>query len=185
VKPEPKPGIQTDRAPRKRGRKPASQSGAVEIRTRLLAWKKTPELQRISLRAMAAKLGTSHQLLAFYLKGLKKWHGQEHQRKAKAIRERAWAENRGTTAAEEQQSAALDRAGFQLIIESALDSAYKRYEREFREMQPSALRGDSLSFIKILARHGVPFAKELLQQHQINLPEVRSHVSKYFRLVRR
>ena len=55
---------------RPRGRKLASQSRATEFRLRLRKWKKTPEARRVSLRALAAKLGTSHQLLSFYLRRL-------------------------------------------------------------------------------------------------------------------
>ncbi len=51
----------------KRGRKPADESRARILRARLVVWKQTPESQRVSLRTLAAELGTSHQLLAFYL----------------------------------------------------------------------------------------------------------------------
>jgi len=167
--------------PSRRGRKPAGESRAAEIRIKLLAWKQTPEPHKITVRALAREIGTSHQLLACYLKGLKEWQAKDYQRRAKAVRERAWAENRGTTAAEEQQAVALDRAGLRLMLESALDSAYKRYEKEFREMQPGALTGAKLRLIKTLARQGVPFAQKLLQEHQTNLPVVHAHVAKSFR----
>ena len=52
----------------------------------LTAWKKTPESSRPPLRALARELGTSHQLLAFYLNGLEKWRGEEYWRRAKEIR---------------------------------------------------------------------------------------------------
>lgn len=167
------------------GRKRNQESRATDFRQRLSAWRQMPEASRSSLRMLARELGTSHQLLAFYLKGLKKWQGQELQLRAKSIRERAWAENRDTTAAEEQQAVALDRAGLRLTLESVLDSAYKQYEKEFREMRPSTLSGDKLRLIKTLARQGVPFAQKLLEQHQINLPVVQAHVTKSFRSVRR
>jgi hypothetical protein len=152
---------------------------------KLLAWKQTPEPHKISLRALARELGTSHQLLASYLKGLKDWQAKDFQRRPKANRERARAEHGGTTAVEEQQAVALERAGWRLTLESVLDSTYKRYEKEFREMQPGALTGAKLRLIKTLARHGVPFAQKLLQKHQINLPMVHAHVAKSFELDRR
>lgn len=157
------------------------ESRGAEIRMKLLAWKQTPEPHKISLRALARELGTSHQLLASYLKGLKDWQAKDYQRRAKAIRERARAEHGGTTAAEEQQAMALDRAGWRLMLESVLDSAYKRYEKEFRDMQPGALTGAKLRFIKTLARQGVPFAQELLQERQFNLPGGQTRVDKSFR----
>jgi hypothetical protein len=55
---------------RSRGRKQANQPRAKEFRLRLRKWKETPEARRVSLRALAAKLGTSHQLLSFYLRHL-------------------------------------------------------------------------------------------------------------------
>jgi hypothetical protein len=171
--------------PKRRGRKPAGESRAAEIRMKLLAWKQTPEPRKISLRALARELGTSHQLLGSYLKGLKDWQAKDYPRRAKAIRERAWAENRGTTPAEEQQAVALDRAGLRLMLESVMDSACKQYEKEFRDMPPGALTGAKLRLIKTLAGQGVPFAQKLLQKQQINLPAARTHVAKSFELDRR
>jgi hypothetical protein len=62
---------------RKRGRKPARESRAPEIRARLTEWKQTPKSFRSSLRTLAAEMGTSHQLLSFYLQRLEKWQGDE------------------------------------------------------------------------------------------------------------
>ena len=56
-----------------RGRKPKQESRAEELRQRLIAWNQTPVRSRPSLRALAVKLGTSHQLLKQYLDGLEKW----------------------------------------------------------------------------------------------------------------
>jgi hypothetical protein len=49
-----------------------------------------------SLRALAAELGTSHQLLGFYLKDLDRWRHEKYKREAKAIRDRAEKETRHT-----------------------------------------------------------------------------------------
>lgn len=54
------------------GRKRNQESRATEFRRGLIEWKQTPEPSRPSLRALARDLGTSHQLLAFYLKDLEK-----------------------------------------------------------------------------------------------------------------
>lgn len=64
----------------KRGRKPVGESRAPEIRARLMEWKQTPESLRSSLRALAAEIGTSHQLLSFYLQRLEEWQGTEDER---------------------------------------------------------------------------------------------------------
>src|SRR5258708_4296467 len=94
----------------KRGRKPADESRARILRSRLVVWKQTPESQRVSLRTLAAELGTSHQLLAFYLRGLDEWQRKDYERRAEDIRDRANAENRSITSWEESQVKALERA---------------------------------------------------------------------------
>lgn len=96
----------------RQGRKPASESRAAEIRARLAAWKQTPQRTQVSLRTLATELGTSHQLLHFYLRGWDKWQTKEYRRKAEEIRDRAKAENRSLTAAEEASVAAYERGAF-------------------------------------------------------------------------
>src|SRR5580692_10627049 len=59
-----------------RGRKPKQESRATELRRILIEWKQAPASSRPSLRSFACELGTSHQLLAFSLKGLDEWQGQ-------------------------------------------------------------------------------------------------------------
>lgn len=76
----------------KRGHKPIGESQASAIRTRLVCWRRMPETSRIWLRALASELGTSHQLLTLYLKGLDNWQKADYQRQAKAIRDHARAE---------------------------------------------------------------------------------------------
>lgn len=48
-----------------RGRKPKQESRAAEIRARLAEWKRMPEFSRLSLRALARELSTTHQLLSY------------------------------------------------------------------------------------------------------------------------
>jgi len=69
-----------------KGRKLKWESRAAEFRQRLFIWKQTPESLRPSLRELARNLGTSHQLLGFYLQHWEAW------RKAEEIRERATIE---------------------------------------------------------------------------------------------
>ena len=82
-----------------RGRKLKPESRGTEIRAKLAEWKRTPESSRPSLRALACDLGTSHQLLSFYLKDLGKWQRAEYWRQGREIRERAIAEGRPLTLA--------------------------------------------------------------------------------------
>jgi len=56
-----------------RGRKPKQQSRSAEFRESLIEWKQTSESSRPSLRALACQLGTSHQLLSYYLSVLQEW----------------------------------------------------------------------------------------------------------------
>jgi hypothetical protein len=62
-------GAMCDRAGTKgrKGRKPANESRTEAICTRLVSWSQASEGQRPSLRVLAKELGTSHQLLSFYL----------------------------------------------------------------------------------------------------------------------
>jgi AraC-like DNA-binding protein len=155
VKPWQRSGIQVDRAQGKRGRKPYSESGAAEIRTKLSAWKQTPEPQRISLRALARELGTSHQLLSFYLKQWDKWQAKEYRRKANDIRARAEAQNRDLSQWEESQVAAYRRASFRCLLDSALNDVLPRWLKELREeAKRGKLSKGQLRVAKILASSG-------------------------------
>lgn len=108
-----------------RGRKRAGESRAAEIRARLTAWKQTPEQGRISLRTLAAELGTSHQLLSSYLRGWDKWQMKECLRKAREICDRAKAERRSLTAAEEASVATYERAAHNYMFDYLLRDALK------------------------------------------------------------
>ena len=156
------------RAPAKPGRKPKTESRASEIRQKLLAWKQAPQSQRISLRALAVQLGTSHQLLSVYLKGLYNWQKKDFERRAKAIRTIAWAEKRHMTAWEQSQVKSLEEAASRCMMESVLVSTLKRYEAELRKWETrDSLTRSELKFVRIIAQHGVPIAQKLLKKHQI------------------
>jgi hypothetical protein len=143
-----------------RGRKPAQESRATEFRRKLMEWKQTPQSSRPSLRALARDLGTSHQLLAFYLMGLGEWQAREYWRRAREIRARAKDENRGLTPWEEQQARANDRAGAGTMAHSMLLDQIGRMKRE---SEPRPLVWQEIKVLKILARH-FPEAQELLQK---------------------
>src|ERR1700733_14477947 len=89
------------------GRKPAQESRATEIRQTLIAWRQIRAAARLSLRALARQLGTSHQLLKHYLDGLEKWQFEERYRKATEesdqILARAIVEGRPMTLWEQQR----------------------------------------------------------------------------------
>jgi hypothetical protein len=164
-------GTEAERSQRKRGRKSASETRATEIRAKLISWKQTPEPHRISLRALAVRLATSHQLLSAYLKGLRDWQKKDYQRRAKAIGKRAKAEKRYMTPWEQSEVASLERAAFHCMIDSALTSTLKRYLAEFREKKRVGLKRPELKLITTLAQRGFPMAQKLLEKHQINLPQ--------------
>jgi transcriptional regulator with XRE-family HTH domain len=66
------------------GRKPAYESRAAEFRQTLIIWKQTPESMRLTLRALATRLGTNHQLLSHYLNGLDRWKAYERAKRIRA-----------------------------------------------------------------------------------------------------
>jgi hypothetical protein len=151
----------------KRGRKPADESGAAVIRTRLVSWRQAPKEQRPSLRALAVELGTSHQLLSFYLRGLDQWQKEEYQRRAKAIRDRAEAENRYLTPWEESQMKVLERAAFVCMIDEILAPTLKRLEADAKA---GTLSKQELKVITLMAQRGAPIARKILEKRRNNLP---------------
>lgn len=151
----------------KRGRKPIGESQASAIRTRLVSWRQMPETSRISLRALASELGTSHQLLTFYLKGLDKWQTAEYQRRAKAIRDRARAEDRYMTPRERSQEISLGRSALVCMMDEILAPTLKQLEVDAKA---GALPKQALKMVVFLARRGVPIAKKILEERQTNLP---------------
>jgi len=119
-----------------------------------------PEFSRPSLRALACELGTSHQLLGFYLKNLHKWQSKEYWRRAKEIRAQANAEDRALTQQEEQQVYAYNRAAIRAIAAPMLRQDIKRIKEE-SERRP--LCRQEIKALKVLARQ-FPEAQEVLQK---------------------
>jgi hypothetical protein len=129
-----------------RGRKTKQESRAAEFRERLLAWKQTPESMRPSLRAFAVELGTSHQMLTYYLDGLDSWQAEE---RAKRIRARAEAEGREMTLPE-----CCDA-----IIAPGL---YRQIEKLKQAAKRGPLNYWQIKMLKMFAKQGFSGAKEIL-----------------------
>ena len=151
-------GAMCDRAGAKgrKGRKPANESRAEVICTRLVSWSQAPEGQRPSLRALAKELGTSHQLLSFYLKGLNKWRRKEYLRRAQVIRDKGL----GMTWTDEQQALAYERAAFQLMLDDALEPTFQRLEEGAKA---GNLKPQELKMVSLAARRGMPRALKIKQ----------------------
>jgi hypothetical protein len=177
-----------DRPSEKRVRRSAVQSQAPDIRARLLTWKQTPEPQRVSLRALARELGTSHQLLGHYLIRWEKWQAKEYRRQAKEIRVRAEAETRPWIAAEMlRQAQVLEKAAFQSEIGSLLDDTLRKLKREARGGQLS--RG-AVKMLRLFAARGDRDVQQILdrariaEKSKINLPRTAGDRSKSFRIAK-
>ena len=154
--------MELDRAQQKRGRKRASESRATGLRTTLLAWRKTPEPQRVSLRTLADQMSTSHQLLSFHLRRLDKWQMKEYRKKAQEIEARAQAENRLLTQDEQTRCDAYRRASFDSMIDSAVCEMFRELRKQIKHGQ---LTGTHVRVARLLARKGYREAQEILDAH--------------------
>lgn len=176
------------------GRKPSSQSRAKEFRQRLSAWKRMPETSRPSLRAMATEIGTSHQLLSFYLRRWDKWQAKEYRRRADDLRARAEAEGRYLNQWEEGQVAAYQRAAFHSMLDSVLAEAVPAMLIRLKaDAKTGKLSRQQLKVLGSLARQGFSAAQKILQGYsggatadrakpvKNNLPVVRVVFPKSFR----
>ena len=144
------------------GRKPNQESRSAEFRQRLIAWMQTPDSLRPSLRALARELGTSHQLLNFYLKGLDKWQSKQYFHQAHEIQDRAIAEGRLMTDWEEERVLISIRAGARYMATSAL---LKLLEGIKVEAAHGPLRRHQTKMLKVLARNGFTDAQALLKKY--------------------
>jgi hypothetical protein len=143
-----------------RGRKPRQESRAIEFRRELIDWKQTPESARPPLRALARELGTSHQLLTFYLNGLEKWQGEEYWRQAREIRAHAIVEDRPLTQWEDEQARACDRTAFHFTTGYMLRYSIKRMKKD---SERGPLCWHDIQSLKMLALK-FPEAQELLEK---------------------
>jgi len=122
------------------GRKPAYESRSVELRRSLVVWKQTPESIRPSLRALAAELGTSHQLLTYFLDGLEIWRARENHRSEKRenersirqIRDLAQTGGRTLTSQEKEQVAAQVKANLRISSTIQMLDEIEQIRRESR-----------------------------------------------------
>lgn len=142
-----------------RGRKPAYESRAMELRQKLIFSQQTPELLRPSLRALARTNNTSHQLLIFYLKGLEEWQHEERYRNAQLRAEQRAKEN--------QRRAAVE--GREMTTEEYLESMISLgWIEQIESLRQAAMRGPLNCYqgqmLKLFARSQVVGAEELLRQ---------------------
>ena len=141
-------------APPVRGRKAAWESRATEFRQRLIARKQTPEWMRPSLRALASELGTSHQLLAHYLDGLRIWSAKEE---SKRIRARVKAEGREMTM----------RECYAVVLPGLLD----RLGELKQEAKRGPLNSYQVKLLNLFAKQGFSGANEILQKCRQMTPQ--------------
>jgi sulfur relay (sulfurtransferase) DsrC/TusE family protein len=157
----------------RRGRKPASESRATEIRARLMEWKQAPESSRGSLRALAVEMGTSHQLLSFYLRHWEKWQAKEYLRNAKDVSARAKAENRALTGEDQAQIVAYTRAYLQSWVTSSLVPDMLATLR--KEAKRGKLSKQYLRLAKVIADRGYGREiQEILATSRLGISETES-----------
>lgn len=162
----------------KRGRKSIGESRATEIRLRLVEWKRVHESMRISLRALAAEMGTSHQLLSFYLKRLNYWQIGEYKRKENDIRVRAECEGRPVAGAEQEQALAYARASSQALYDCLISGIVSSCLIEVK--RGTKLPPSMHSAMRNLAHKGDRKAQEVLEVQE-NLPRSAPRVAKSFK----
>jgi hypothetical protein len=144
------------------GRKRKDESRSVEFRQKLIRWKQSPESMRPSLRALAAELGTSHQLLQHYLDGLETWQWKQRQRatteEAQRIRACAESEGRPLTEWEKQRVRQLDWSAARALI---VTSILQQIERLRLKAQSGPLHRTEIKILRICGKQGFPEALEI------------------------
>jgi len=143
-----------------RGRKPKWESRSAELRHGLIGWRQIPVGLRPSLRALARKLNTTHQLLAYFLNGLDSWRAEEEGRR---IRARAKAEGRPMTLRE-----CLDA--------TVLPGFFMQIEQIRREAKRGPLNSHQIKMLKVLAQH-LPEAQNVLKNCRQMTPQEEQEVS--------
>jgi hypothetical protein len=147
------------------GRKPVQESRSTEFRQTLIAWRQIPAAARLSLRALARQLGTSHQLLKHYLDELEKWQFKERYRKATEesdqILARAIVEDRPMTQWEQQRRHDCTMAA---VRATAITAMLGTLECLKREAKRCPLHPTQIKMLRVLAGHFLG-AQELLQKY--------------------
>ena len=141
---------------RRKGRKPAHESPAAAICERLESWRRAPEAQKPSLRALAQELGTSHQLLSFHVRRLTKRQEKEYRVKAQEIRSKGLV----MTYADEQQAFAYDRAALQALLHDVLELIFQKIEARTKV---GDLCPYELEVVSVAVRRGNPQALKIKQ----------------------
>lgn len=157
-------------------------------------WKQTPKSMRLSLRALAREIGTSHQLLEHYHKGLEEWQYKERFRQAmkalKGILARAQTENRLLTPWERQQFLALAREALRAMVTPKLLDKLGCIKQDAKR---GPLHGAQIKMLKTFARQEFRGAKGALEEvpasstknQKVNLPVIPAAASKSFRIAKR
>jgi hypothetical protein len=123
----------------------------------------TPESRRVSLRALGAEMGVSHQLLSFYLRGWYAWRRREYKRKWAEIEARAKAERRELTSWEEAQISQCRRMRFRCLLSAEVEKKLREMECEAKD--PSfVLSKGAMMLVSGFARKGMPEAQRILRR---------------------
>ena len=166
--------MKTDPAAAKprRGRKPANESRATEIRRALAKWRQIPEEHRPSLRALAAELNTSHQLLCSYLRTLDEWlyrqRSEEYGRMAKEILDRATAEGRSMTQPERELFTAFNREAGRCALMALRTKATERIAEEMHRAAKKGKRAEAKRCAELLALVGNEEGKRFLKTGEMH-----------------
>jgi hypothetical protein len=149
-----------------------------------------PELSRPSLRALARECRVSHQLLHYFLDGLKIWQEKEYHRSVVSESDRMTAEilaraddeKRFMTPWEDQQVHGYHVARIRALAGSALLDKLASIKRAAKR---GPLPSWDVKMLKILVRAGFPDARELLlkalqSNAKNNLPPILSETRKSF-----
>lgn len=138
--------------------------------------------QRASLRALAAELSTSHQLLAFYLRRQGKWESRQYRKMAQQICDWARAENRQITNDEQARINAYSRAAMFSLADFAVAEMLRKVRQVSREGRP--LRRMYVRMAKLLVRAGCAEALDILKldlERKNNLPPGGTRGAKSFK----
>ncbi len=168
-----------------KGRRPKQDSRADEIRARLLVWEQESESARPSLRSLARDLGTSHQLLSYYLEGLGEWQAkrqmENYRRLKEEIEAREKAEHRWCTPQEDPRVCIYGRKWVDHMLLVALERALRSWRRQARNQN---LTTKQVKALEELASKGHENARKILEnmgRAENNLPVPRSRAAKSFR----
>jgi hypothetical protein len=169
-------------APSKAGRKRLCESRAFEIRSKLQEWRLTPAAEKTSLRALAIEMGTSHQLLAFYLRRQGLWESEQYGGMVQQICDRASAERRQISNDERARIYTYTRAATSSLADFAVADNLRKLRAVSREGRP--LHRVHVRMAKLLVRTGCEEALDILKldlERKNNLPPGPGRAAKSFK----